>query len=568
MNDIEKRIAAALDAAEPEELDALLDGVETETVAIRERRIGKSALKKAGLRNSTERAHFSGKATRFIAAAAVLVFVIGTAFGVTAYAKEVKEYNEAMRFFNENTLPTDGLSRSEIKEVYRSFTSRQFTAGEAGGVIEVGRYKFDLSGLEFAAHPAAPADYSALWSRSSFEPLPESGAEYAVNLYGGLLPLFDEGVHYVKNAVYSQGGESVVRSTLEEYQRGEQNWQVAFDNCTIDAFEAFDGCVFVVGRRGSDPAGRLGFIARNDSSGLHMHNVGSAFASRRIFSILEEEDGSFTLFASELKHEAGFSTVILRYSRNLDELSEAEFCCPEGYYASRAVHFGGGYALLLQATFWDWNESGGDMARQMIAFTDPQGRIIGTSPVALDTVARETLAARDTDEIAQDDPSLLSIDLDESCFVIVDMLEYGGKLYFSGYALPRGSYSITDEPNPSSHHDEILPILLAAAGNEYHSEAGFTALVRANYTALMIEFDPANAAPAAFCLEAGALGNSLRVDASGRLVWNVCSIQRAGHSLATSAFSLVANTAVYEYRFTASGVVCAADTGARVIFRR
>ena len=33
MNDIEKRIAAALDAAEPEELDALLDGVENDAVA-------------------------------------------------------------------------------------------------------------------------------------------------------------------------------------------------------------------------------------------------------------------------------------------------------------------------------------------------------------------------------------------------------------------------------------------------------------------------------------------------------------------------------------------------------
>ena len=85
---------------------------------------------------------------------------------------------------------------------------------------------------------------------------------------------------------------------------------------------------------------------------------------------------------------------------------------------------------------------------------------------------------------------------------------------------------------------------------------------------MLLEFDPASETPTAFCLEAGALGNSLREDDSGRLVWNVCSIQRGVFSIATSAYTVRASTAVYEYRFAPSGAVIAADTGARTMFMR
>lgn len=57
--------------------------------------------------------------------AAVLLLVSG--FTVYAVAAEAKEYNEAVGFFDENNIPTDGLSRAEIKAVYRDVTMKTYS---------------------------------------------------------------------------------------------------------------------------------------------------------------------------------------------------------------------------------------------------------------------------------------------------------------------------------------------------------------------------------------------------------------------------------------------------------
>ena len=57
--------------------------------------------------------------------AACLALVIGVGFGTYAYAEEVKEYNEAVQFFNDYGLSTDGLTRGEIKAVCQDITTKR-----------------------------------------------------------------------------------------------------------------------------------------------------------------------------------------------------------------------------------------------------------------------------------------------------------------------------------------------------------------------------------------------------------------------------------------------------------
>ena len=53
---------------------------------------------------------------RKIAVLAVCMALLITAgFGAYAYAAEIKEYNQAVQFFAENGLSTEGLTREEIK---------------------------------------------------------------------------------------------------------------------------------------------------------------------------------------------------------------------------------------------------------------------------------------------------------------------------------------------------------------------------------------------------------------------------------------------------------------------
>lgn len=60
-----------------------------------------------------------------LSACLALLLVIGTFTGLSV-AAEAKEYRKAVDFFNEYALPTDGLSRKEIKEVYKDITMKTY----------------------------------------------------------------------------------------------------------------------------------------------------------------------------------------------------------------------------------------------------------------------------------------------------------------------------------------------------------------------------------------------------------------------------------------------------------
>lgn len=64
---------------------------------------------------------------RMLVATACLLLVLALGFGGYAYAAEVKEYNAAVAFFAENNLSTEGLTREEIKAIYRDITTKNHT---------------------------------------------------------------------------------------------------------------------------------------------------------------------------------------------------------------------------------------------------------------------------------------------------------------------------------------------------------------------------------------------------------------------------------------------------------
>ena len=73
---------------------------------------------------------------RWCAIAACLALLISAGMGTYAYAADAREYKAAMQFFGEYTLPTEGLTRDEIKAVYRDITNEEFTYEKTAAVIE------------------------------------------------------------------------------------------------------------------------------------------------------------------------------------------------------------------------------------------------------------------------------------------------------------------------------------------------------------------------------------------------------------------------------------------------
>ena len=66
--------------------------------------------------------------------AACLVLMAGVAFG--ALAAEAKEYTAAAAFFADNGLSMEGLSRADVKAVYRDINTERFTYDKTAEVIQ------------------------------------------------------------------------------------------------------------------------------------------------------------------------------------------------------------------------------------------------------------------------------------------------------------------------------------------------------------------------------------------------------------------------------------------------
>jgi len=74
---------------------------------------------------------------RRVAAVVTCFFLMaGVGLGTYAYTAEVKEYNAAIRFFCEYDLPTEGLTRGDIKAVYRDISTQTFHYSITEEVIE------------------------------------------------------------------------------------------------------------------------------------------------------------------------------------------------------------------------------------------------------------------------------------------------------------------------------------------------------------------------------------------------------------------------------------------------
>ena len=76
---------------------------------------------------------------RWCAIAACLALLISAGMGTYAYAADAREYKAAMQFFGEYTLPTEGLTRDEIKAVYRDITNEEFTYEKTGAENRIQR---------------------------------------------------------------------------------------------------------------------------------------------------------------------------------------------------------------------------------------------------------------------------------------------------------------------------------------------------------------------------------------------------------------------------------------------
>ncbi len=441
-------------------------------------------------------------------AAAVLLLAAGS--GITAAALEAREYRTAVDFFNAYALPTESLSRSEIKAVYRDITSGSFSLEKTGELLlrEVGQ--------PIEGQAITPGAIEAAWNtRNKTLPVwPTTVGEYRFEV-----------VEYMDE---EKGFPMEDHTIVRRYDGETALWEVPLDDIFVEGHLPVKGGVLVYGHTftwssiqpryarialiGED--GTLVWEKRLDR-GYKNDMPGAAIADGDRLVIFGR--GNFT----------DLTVTVYDYAGN-----ELLFTAHEiGNYGIRqAVMLGDGY-LIHTANGWD-----GDRLLRI----SREGELLDT----------------------------LTYTADDRSYVITDMLEHNGRLYLSAYAFPAPA------SGDVQGRVELAPVfayLFPADGGMLRNVDSdeLCAMLSAQYTAVLFLCDPENGTPEQFYTVDGALGASLGTDDAGNLCWDTEHFTSAIFSPATSSFTIAADCAILRYTFAPDGTLLGeTDTGEVSGYRR
>ena len=430
-----------------------------------------------------------------LAACLAALLLVGGGFGIAA---DAVEYRTALTFFEENSLSVSGLSRADIKKVYRDITTGSFALEKTAEVLTR-----TVPGFELPAPEAfTPEELEAIWNRNVWtQRLPGAGIAFRTD--------------YTETMNEALGFETLEKSAVTCYKNGDVLWTADFPGVFVEncADTALGAAVWgtektELGSRG--PA----TVARVDETGavLWSRRLSHGFQSETVAAVLDTADGNWAVISKGDKETLCFA--VYDGNGNLIFTKKSEI---GGVFIRNAVRLGDGYLVQLFNTL--------DRERDRIVKLDAAGSLTDSF----------TYTADDCD------------------YYITDMTEFGGRVYLSAYATPKQ----TDEGG----RDEIADILDDIFAREPLdiSEEELTPMVQQNYTAVLLLCDPEGGAPQTFYSVPGALGGGMRVNDAGDLEWEAQRLESAFFSPATNAFTIGGVCRIVRYTFDASGALIKQD---------
>ena len=451
------------------------------------------------------------KAVASLAACLILVISIGF---ITV---EAKEYNDAIKFFNEYGLSTAGLSRGEIKAVYRDNTTKSFSYSKTAEVIANSISSDKIGGFEILQDHPTPEDVENLWNYKNYN--------------GGLMLSGQEnGVHYEYRSEYKEdaqlGFEVHDQSFIEKYDAEQLLWSVSISEFRIDGFSLVSDGVIVYGETPTRSTMQYSYawMAKIDCDGnvLWKRMLNNGFEDEYIGEIIENADGSYAVISrGDYKY-----FCLSQYSAE-GEVTRFKKTEVGNYGIWNAVRMNEGY--IVQLGSYMTNE------HSRIVKVDSEGNITESF-----TYGQE-----------------------DAYYYITDMIEYNGNIYLSAYAVPK----LEDEDQNAGGRYEIAAVLNYLFDNniwQIESEE-LTPMVRDNYTAMLLVCNQTTGTPQEFYSVKGSLGGELSISDSGILVWDVESITSTFFSPMTSAFTIGGTCYVFRYTFDETGMLVSQEKTGEVV---
>lgn len=438
------------------------------------------------------------------AAAAVLAAVL--VLGGVAFTAEAAEYQRAVAFFQEHSLSMEGLTRSEIKELYQDITTKRFTYEKTAEVL-VSTVSGQIEGYQIPQEdPTAEqlADIFSLWD--TWAQLREQEE------------MIGPGIIYDFESTYTTDDPDLRSTTIRKYFDGVLQWEKKLGQFRANALVAGPDHICVYDNGSFNNTYPKFSVLDFSGNILYIEYILPGNHRERIREALVTED----------------SVIILT-------IIDSEWI---GFYE---YDFSGNQLHFNQI------DTRGIGLRNLVAISD--GYLVQNYSTLNDEYARLLKLDKNGNPIAT-----LTYGSDEYAYRIQDMIEYKGRIYLSCYQIP--SY------DPQGLQ-EISPILDQVDDWINCTSEELTPLVKAHYDAILLVCDPDSGEATTFYTVDSALGAELRISDDGTLLWDVEVVSNTYLSIATSSFTIGGISQVFEYRFDEAGTYLGhEDTGLLAEFRR
>lgn len=312
---MKKSFSQILSQLDAQELDQVLDGIQPEPMP---QEASASVRRKVLSRVTTEKPLLR----RLTAIAACIVLLIGAGFGTYAYAAEAREYRQALEFFTANDLSTDGLSRADIKAVYRDITTESFTYGKTAQVIAQMAATKQIPGWELLQKEPSQMEVAGL-----FQYYRDNGWCFIAT------QSYKPDSHYTFQDVESYGSYCEL---VTKYEGVTQIWQIEIPDVDFWGSVELDDGVILHGR--SHANGTL-IKLRSDSSIAWQHDLGTDVYVQSVF---RKDDGSIVAIGKPVSQQVLQLDHISADGTLLDS-----FTVPLESGILDAAAFGDGYVLYL-----------------------------------------------------------------------------------------------------------------------------------------------------------------------------------------------------------------------------
>lgn len=420
---------------------------------------------------------------RILIASIIIVLISVMGLSLHTINVEAKEYQKAVDFFCVNQLSIEGLTRAEIKKVYKDITTNTFKYDKTGKVI-IESFNSKVPGYEITLENVTSKKISDLWNlmeKWNQDSIEEVTYEYDYH-----------------EIIYEDGRVEKDKTIFKKYFKGVEEWSIELYHL-VEGYQELDDKLIVYGEQlynHSKPQNTHISIISKDGKIIREYILKDVSL---VYDIYENEDNSIDIFVNKTYDSSFLKMYQITNTGELIFKSENKFV---NHKVETIAKLADGYLSYL---------IGDDCVTEFVKI-DKNGSI--------------------QNEFYYED--------NKYRYFFNDMIEYNGELYLSAYAVPY----FEDYEYGRGEIKEILEIVWDSFPDI--TDEMVLRLFKERYKAIMLICDKEDGTLKEFYSVNSGIGSNFKV-INGELVWEVESFETMHYSIATSAFTFIGETQVYNY---------------------